>query len=74
MILNEEGQNYPVVKELLALLRGIMPKHNSKAFCLNCLYSFRTKNLKCIKGYAKKNICHVSMPSEDTINYYCTII
>ena len=65
-----EGQqwHYLVVKKLSALLRGIMSKHYSDFYCLNCLKSFRTKNKlelhkrKC----GNKDFVDVIMPSEDT--------
>ena len=65
-----EGQqwHYLVVKKLSALLRGIMSKHYSDFYCLNCLKSFRTKNKlelhkrKC----GNKDFVNVIMPSEDT--------
>ena len=63
MIPNREGWPYLTVKRLSALLRGIMSKHHSDFCCLNCLYSFRTKN----KRELHKKVCeNVVMPSEDT--------
>ena len=43
MILNRERQHYLTVKQL-ALLRGITSKNNGDFYCLDCLYSFKTKN------------------------------
>ena len=57
MISNEEGQYYLVVKNVFALLRGIMSKRDGDFYCLNCLHSFRAKkNLNHIKKYAKIKI------------------
>ena len=44
MISNREGCHYLAVKKLLALLRKITSKNNGDFYCLNCFYSFRTKN------------------------------
>ena len=43
MIPNEEGQYYLVVKNVFALLRGIMSKRDGDFYCLNCFHSFRAK-------------------------------
>ena len=68
MIPNREGWPYLTVKRLSALLRGIMSKHHSDFCCLNCLYSFRTKNKRELhkKVCENKDFCNVVMPSEDT--------
>ena len=48
---------YLAVKKLSALLRGIAPNNYGNFYCLNCLYSFRTKNkLKLHKKYVKIKI------------------
>ena len=49
MIPNEEkeGWHYLAVKTSSALLRGTTSKHKGRFYCLNCLHSFRTENLKC---------------------------
>ena len=46
IIPNEETEDwhYRPVKKLSALLREITSKHDDGFYCLNCLYSFRTKN------------------------------
>ena len=56
------------VKQLSALLGGILSKHRGDFYCLNCLHSFTTeKNLNCIKNYVKIKIFkNILMPSEDT--------
>ena len=56
------------VKQLSALLGGILSKHRGDFYCLNCLHSFTTeKNLNCIKKYVKIKIFkNILMPSEDT--------
>ena len=43
MILNRERRHYLTVKKS-ALLMEITSKTNADFYCLNCLYSFRTKN------------------------------
>ena len=55
-------------KKLSALLRGITSKHYGNFYCMNCLYSFRTKNkLELHKTVCEnKDFCRVIMPSEDT--------
>ena len=44
MIPNGEGWHYLAVKKLSALSEGIMSKHHSDFYCLNCLHSFATEN------------------------------
>ena len=39
-----EDWHYLPLKKLSALLREITSKHDDGFYCLNCLYSFRTKN------------------------------
>ena len=53
MIPNEEGQNYPSLKNLSALLRRITSKHHGGFYCLNCLHSFAAEN----KRESHKNVC-----------------
>ena len=53
-------------KKLSALLRGIMAKHHSDFYCLNCLHSFATE---CKREFDKKlcenkDFCNVVMSSE----------
>ena len=44
-------------KKLSALLHGITSKYEGDFYCLNCLYSFRTKNkLKSHEKYVKIKI------------------
>ena len=47
-------------------LRGITSKHHSDFYCLNCLYSFRTKNrIKSLEKVCEnKDFCGIVMPSE----------
>ena len=40
-------------KKLPALLRGIMSKHHSHFYCLNCLHFFATEN----KPELRKKVC-----------------
>ena len=67
IIPNGEGLRYLSVKELSALLRGITSKNNGYFYCLNCLYSFRTKNKfeSNKKVCENKNVCGILMPSKD---------
>ena len=44
MIPNREGLHYIAVRKLSASLKGIMSKHDSDFYCLNCVHSFRTRN------------------------------
>ena len=54
MITDNKKWHYLFEKRLSALLRGITSKHDGDFYCLNCFYSFRTKNgLKNIKMFAK---------------------
>ena len=59
MILNRYGWNYIVVKRL---------KNNGDFYCLDCLYSFKTKNKFDRHKIVDNNrvFCNVVMPSEDT--------
>ena len=54
-------------KKLSALLTGIILKHKSNFYSLDCLHLFRTKNK--IESHKKlcenKDFCNVVMPSED---------
>ena len=58
--------HYLAVKELPALLRGITSKNSDDFYCLNCLYSFRTKSkLESRKRACRnKDFCNVKMPSK----------
>ena len=44
MIPNGKGWHYIAVKQLPALLRGMVSKHHGGIYCLNCLHSFKTEN------------------------------
>ena len=68
MIPNGEKQNYRAVNNLSALLREIASKYYGDLYCLNCLYSFRTRNkLETFKeGCESKDFCNIIMPYEDT--------
>ena len=73
MISNGENWHYLVVKSLPGLLRGITSNHKEDFYCLNCFYSYSTKN----KPEEHKKICenhdycNVEMPTKDnnTIKY-----
>ena len=54
MISNGENWHYLVVKNLPGLLKGITSNHKEDFYCLNCFYSYRTKNkLEAHKKYVK---------------------
>ena len=53
MISNREECDYLAVKTLSALLGGITFKHYGDCYCLNYLYSFRTKK----EHESHKRIC-----------------
>ena len=69
MIPNGEGWLYLAINKLSVLLRGIASKNNGDFYCLNCLYSFGTKNkLELHKKVCKNEyVCNIIMPSEDKI-------
>ena len=73
MITDCEKWHYLVVKNLSGLLRGIISDHNADFYCLNCFYSYRTKNkLEAHKKICENHdYCHVEMPIEgnNTIKY-----
>ena len=59
--------HYLAVKKLSALLKELTSKHYGDFYCLNCFYSFRTKNLESYKTVCKnKDSCNIIIPSEDT--------
>ena len=45
MITDGEKWHYLAVRRLSALLRRITSNHNGDFYCLNCLHSYRTKNM-----------------------------
>ena len=59
--------HYLAVKRLSALLRGITLKHFSDFYCLNSLYSFKTKNKLALyeKLSENKDFCNVILLSQD---------
>ena len=61
--------HYLFVKRLSALLKGVTSKHNGDFYCLNCFYSFRTKNVleKHENVYKDLDYCYVEMPDKDNI-------
>ena len=68
MIPYGENWHYLAVEKLSVLFRGLTSKHYDDFCCLNCLYSFRTKNK--FESHKKvcenKDFCNVIMPFEDT--------
>ena len=53
MISNGENLHYLVVKRLSGLLTGITSDHKEDFYCLNCFYSYRTKNK--LEAHTQKN-------------------
>ena len=68
MIPNGEKWHYLAVKELSALLRGIISKHYDGFYYWNCFHSLRTKNkFELHKRVCEnKGLCKIIIPSEDT--------
>ena len=66
MISNGENWHYLVVKSLSGLLTGITSNNKEDFYCLNCFYSYRTKNK--FESHKKicedRNYCNVEMPNE----------
>ena len=64
---NNKKWHYLFVKRLPALLKGITTKHSGYFYCLNCFYSFRTKNVfkKHENVYKNHYDCHVEIPNKD---------
>ena len=61
------------VKSLSVLLRGITLNHNGYFYCVNCFYSYGTKN-KLEKHERVSNNhgdCYVEMPNEDNKTLKC---
>ena len=73
MISNGEIWHYLTVKNLSRLLGGITSNHMGDLDCLNCFYSYRTKNkLEAHKKICENcDYCHIEMPTKDnnTIKY-----
>ena len=67
MITDGEKWHYLAVKELSALLRGIISKHEGDFYCLNCFHSFRTENKlkKHTKVCENHDYCYIELPKED---------
>ena len=67
MITDGEKGHYLTVKSLSALLRGTTSKNNGDFYCINCLYSFKTKHKlkKHIKVGENHDYCYVQMPNGD---------
>ena len=68
MIPNDEGCHYLAVKKLSTLLKGITSTQKRNFCCLNCLYSFRTKNKHESNKRVCENIdyCNVNVPSRES--------
>ena len=73
MITDGEKWHCLVVKNLSGLLRGVTSNHHGDFYCLNCFYSYSTKNK--LEAHEKicenHDYCHVEMPTKDnnTIKY-----
>ena len=52
----------------MVLLKGLTSNNNADFYCLNCLYTFRTKNKLAShkKVCENKDFCNVTLPFEDT--------
>ena len=65
MIINGEKWLYLTVRSLSALLKGITSKHDGDYYCLNCFYSYRTKEaLENMKVYEDKDYYYIEMPKK----------
>ena len=66
MISDGQKWHYLVVKNLLALLRGITSTHKEDFYCLNCFHSYRTENkLEAHKKICENHdYCYVEMPTK----------
>ena len=67
MITDGKKLYYLFVKELPALLKGIISNHVGDFYCLNCFHSYTTDNkLKQHENVCKNyDYCYVQMPKED---------
>ena len=70
MILNGDTQRWHclAIKKLSALLRATTSKHYDEFYCLNCLFSFTTKNKfqSHKRACENKNFCNIIMLSQNT--------
>ena len=68
MISDGQKWHYLVVKNLSRLLRVITSSHKEDFYCLNCFYSYRTKNkLEAHKKICENHdYCHVDMPTKNS--------
>ena len=62
----KEQWHYITVKKLSTFLRELTSSHHGNFYCLNCIYSFKTKNeLKSHEEVREnKDYCGIAMPSE----------
>ena len=69
MITNDKNEkwHYLTVKSISRLFRGITSNHDGDFYCLNCFYSYRTKNrLKKHQKICKDHdFCYVKMPNNE---------
>ena len=67
MISNGENWHYLAVKSLSGLFTGVTSNHKEDYYCLNCFYSYRTKNkLDAHKKVCKNHeYCHIEMPNKE---------
>ena len=67
MIIDGKKWDYPAVKILSALFRGITPNNNGDFYCLNCSHSYRTKNK--LKKHGRvcndHDYCYAEMPNNN---------
>ena len=66
MITDGKKWHYPAVKNVPALLRGIISNHNGDFYCLNCFYSYNTerKPQKHERVCNDHDYCYVEIPDE----------
>ena len=60
------------LKKLSALLTGITSKHEGDLHCLNCFYSYSTKNLRNIKMYVRIIIVAIQKCLKKILKIYNT--
>ena len=75
MITGGEKQHQVAVKKLSALLRGKTSEHDGDFHCLNCFYSYSTKDkLKKHKDVCENHdYCYIAMPKKDNKLFIETI-
>ena len=73
MVGDGEKWHYLTVRSLSALLKGITSKHKGDSYCLNCFYSYPSKESleKHMKVCEDKDYCYIEMPKKgETLDYH----